>query len=115
MRVLIKQHRKQAVTLVLLYLFGLVFFMNTNPEELPLLLLIIPFAYIFAVLYLTILFICRLMRVKSEVFVALLVSIFGVLLFVLGSLHQLTVRDVLISLALTGMLTWYVTRITGKQ
>lgn len=113
--VVIKKHRKQAIILALLYLFGVVFFMNTNPEELPLLLLIFPFAYIFGVLYLTILFLCRVLQVKSAVFVSLVVSVFGVLLFVLGSLHQLTVRDLVISLALTCLLTWYVIRITNTR
>lgn len=111
----IKKHRKQAIILALLYLFGFIFFMNTNPEELPLLLLVVPFVYIFLVLYLTILFICRILQVKSAIFVSLVVSVFGVLLFVLGSLHQLTIRDLVISLTLTCLLTWYVVRITNTK
>jgi hypothetical protein len=108
-------HRKSALTLLLLYIGGLLFFMNTNPERLPLLLLIVPFIYIFAVLYLTILFVCRLLAVKSAAFVSLVISIFGVLLFVLGSLHQLTLRDLIISVALTCLLTWYVIRLNGQN
>lgn len=113
-KIQLTKQRKQALLLVGLYLIGLLFFMNTNPSDLPLLLLILPFGYIFAVLYLTILFVCRVLRVRSAVLVALIISIFGVLLFVLGSLHQLTVRDLLISVALTSLLTWYIVRITSK-
>ena len=108
-------NRKQLIVLALLYLGGIVFFMNTNPQELPLLMLILPFAYLFITFYLTILFVCRLFRVKSAVFVSLVIAVFGVLLLVLGSLHQLTIRDVIISVALTCLLTWYITRITGQR
>jgi len=110
-----KRYRTQAVVLGVLYLLGFIFFLNTNPAELPLLLLVIPFMYIFAVVYMTVLLVCGLLRVKSAVFVSLVMSIFGVLLFVLGSLHQLTLRDVMISLALTSLLTWYVIRITNSR
>jgi len=111
----LRKHRGQIIILALLYLFGIIFFMNTNPEELPLLALVVPFIYIFTVMYLTILLLCRLLAVKSAVFVSMVVSVFGVLLLVLGSLHQLTVRDVVISIALTCLLTWYVIRITGQR
>ena len=111
----VKKYRRQLIGLIALYAVGLLFFMNTNPESLPLILLIIPFLYLFGVVYLTVLFVCRLLQVRSAVFVALVVAIFGVLLFVLGSLHQLTLRDVIISLALTGLLTWYVVRITDQR
>ncbi len=111
----IQGHRKQLVILLLLYIGGLIFFMNTNPQELPLLLLVLPFLYLFVVFYLSILFVCRLLRVKSAVFVSLVIAVFGVLLLVLGSLHQLTLRDVIISVALTCLLTWYVVRITGQR
>src|SRR5687768_15673639 len=89
------QHRKLIIYLVGLYIVGALFFMYTNPAELPLLVLIVPFIYIFGVLCLTILLICRILRVKSALFVSLVVSVFGVLLFILGSLHQLTLRDVI--------------------
>ena len=112
---IIKKHRKQAIILGTLYAVGVIFFMYTNPAELPLLLLIVPFVYIFVVLYLSILFLCRVLQVKSAVFVSIVVSVFGVLLFVLGSLHQLTVRDLIISLALTCLLSWYVIRITSSK
>jgi len=108
-------HRKHLIILLGLYLVGFVFFMNTDPQELPLLLLILPFLYLFAVFYLTILYVCRLLRVKSAVFVSLVISVFGVLLMVLGSLHQLTPRDVIISIALTSILTWYIVRTTGQR
>jgi hypothetical protein len=107
-----KQYRKQAIILAALYAAGAIFFFNTSPDKLPLLLLILPFLYIFLVLYLTVLLACRLLQVKNTVFVALVISVFGVLLFVLGSLHQLTLRDVIISLALTSVLTWYATRVS---
>ncbi len=109
-----KPSRKQILGLMILYVAGIAFFSLTNPDELPLFVLIIPFLYIFGVLYLTILFVCRFMSLRSSGLVSLIISIFGVLLFVLGSLHQLTVRDVIISLALTFILTWYVMRITGR-
>lgn len=109
-----KKLRKQLIILTLLYGVGVIFFMTTNPSQLPLLLLIIPFAYIFVVLYLTILFIARLLGVRRALPVAFIISIFGVLLLVLGSLHQLTMRDALISLALTSLLTWYISRSSNR-
>lgn len=111
----IRKHRKQVIILGILYVLGLVFFMNTSPDELPLLLLVLPFIYIFLVLYLSISLVCQMLAVKSAFLISLVIAVFGVLLFVLGSLHQLTVRDMIISLALTCLLTWYITRITDKR
>lgn len=112
MKSLLAPHRKQLIALVALLGVGIVFFTTTSPDQLPLLLLVLPFLYIFAVFYLLILLACRLIGVKQARLVALIVAVFGVLLFVLGSLHQLTLRDALISLVLTASLTWYVTKVT---
>jgi hypothetical protein len=112
-----KRYRAQISMLGCLYLAGIIFFMVTNPAELPLLLLVIPFAYIFITLYLSVVLIARLIGVKRALAIAFIISVFGVLILVLGSLHQLTIRDTIISLALTVVLTWYVaksnSRLTG--
>lgn len=114
MKSALHKRRKQIIVLAALYVLGMVFFMTTSPADLPLLLLVAPFIYIFVVLYLTVLFLCQILKVRQAKVIAMIISVFGVLLFLLGSLHQLTLRDALISLALTVTLTWYITRVSNR-
>lgn len=111
----LKQQKKHVIGLLVAYVSGILFFATTNPNELPLIMLVVPFLYLFAVFYMTILLFCRLLAIKSAVLISVVISIFAVLLLVLGSLHQLTIRDMVISLALTVLLSWYVMRLTNQR
>lgn len=97
------------VFLVILYLIGALFLAYTDPQKLPLPILILPFAYAFITVFLTLkLILTRLTnsrRLSNSV--GATVSIFVVLLLVLASIRQLTIRDLMISLALTIIISWY--------
>lgn len=107
-----KVSRKQLLTLVILYLVGFVFLAFTDPRNLPLPLLILPFIYVFITIFLTTkLLITSLARNRGlGISVGLTVTIFIVLTLILASIRQLSSRDVLISLALTVILSWYLVK-----
>ena len=84
----------------------------TSPERLPITLLIVPFAYIFSLVFFTVVYVFYLIdRPKVARLLGFISGIFVVLLFILGSLHQLDVKDVLLSLLITVVLSWYVIKI----
>lgn len=98
------------LTCLLLVLFG------TNPNELPLPLLVLPFTLIFGSIFLSTLFIfqkrsnsLRLFSKKSAT-IALAVAGFPVLLLVFLSIHQLSIRDVMITLGLLGGILFYLSK-----
>lgn len=108
-----KSFRKQLITLVALYMIGTLFLIFTNPQDLPLPLLILPFVYAFIVLFLTI-------RTGVSFFsgnkslgtsISLVVTIFVVMSLILASIRQLSARDLLISFAITVLLGWYLVKI----
>ncbi len=108
-----KSNRKQLITLLALYIIGAVFLVLTNPQKLPLPLLILPFLYAFIVLFLTI-------RTGINFFsgnknlgtsVSLVITIFIVVSLILASIRQLSARDLLISFAITVLLGWYLVKI----
>ena len=103
---------KQLVVITLVYVSGLCFFALTNPNKLPLVALIVPFVYMFLVFNLTIRYLGHRLGITRANFIALLLSTLGVLLFILGSLHQLTLSDAIISLALSLMVGWYISRLS---
>lgn len=108
-----KKHKRQLLVLVALYTFGLLFLLFTNPEKLPLLLLILPFVYAFITLFLTIRLIVQLFTDSRALGngVGLTITIFVILTLVLASIRQLSARDLLISLAITVILSWYLVKI----
>ncbi len=108
-----KQYKKQLVTLVGLYLVGILFLLFTNPRHLPLILLIVPFVYAFITLFCTVRLITLIFTNNNALAnsVGITVSIFVVLSLILASIRQLSARDLLISLALTVILSWYLVKI----
>ncbi len=94
---------------VALYAVGIIFFLTSSPNNLPLPVLVAPFLYIFICGYLTLAFIfAKLMHnsSKSKVLAAIIAA--GLtLLLLLSSLHQLTARDILIALGIAVILVWY--------
>jgi hypothetical protein len=88
-------------------------FILTNPRDLPSSLLMAPFILLFIILLLSIVLILRpynLARAK-RLRLASTIAGFPVLLLVLQSLGQLTVRDALAMSALFGMVYFYISRL----
>lgn len=102
-----------AVSLGALYLFGPVFFVATDPSKLPLPLLIIPFLWLFTCIFVTMWLLLRQKRnvaPRQAVIVAGVVATFPVLLAVFQSIHQLSIRDVLLSVTLVVFTAIYLLR-----
>lgn len=108
-----KISKKQLVVLFGLYVVAILFLMLTNPQNLPLPLLIVPFIYAFVTLFITVKVIVGLFSDNKSLgnSVGLTVTIFIVLCLILASIRQLSSRDLLISLAITVLLSWYLIKI----
>lgn len=96
---------------MLTYLLIPIFMTVTNPETLPLPLLTIPFILVFAALYMTVGLLLKKyfsnLRGKSPQAVALTLSGLPVLLIILQSIGQLSIRDLLIIVTLIVGLIFY--------
>lgn len=114
MILVIKQVQK-LTGLLLIWVSLPTFLLLTNPEDLPLLLLVVPFLILAAVLYLT----ARLgfsvlfggLSEKRLRLLALLIAVFPTLLLILASIDQLTVRDAAIVSGLLLALIFYLRRV----
>lgn len=108
-----RTYTKRLVLLACLYIGGIVALLFTNPQNLPLPLLISPFIYIFITLYLTVKLVVTILFSSKSLgtSVGVTVSIFVVLSLVLASIRQLSARDLLISLAITIILSWYLVKV----
>lgn len=106
-------HKKQLALLILLYLGGILALLFTNPQDLPLPLLILPFVYAFITLFLTIRLVTTILSGSKGLgtSVGLTITIFIVLSLILASIRQLSSRDLLISLAITVLLSWYLVKV----
>lgn len=100
--------------LVVLYLAGIVFLMSTNPTQLPLPLIMVPFLWLFVTLFATmwVLFgaVGPFRARRRRLVMAGSIATLPVLLLVFKSIHQLTARDVILAVALVGVATFYVSR-----
>lgn len=95
-----------------LYLSGPAFILLTKPQDLPLPILVFPFIWLFVVLFVSVwlLFRTRQLPRKQIVLVSGIVATTLVLLAVFQSIHQLTIRDVLLSLGLVSLAAVYMLR-----
>jgi hypothetical protein len=109
----IKQNLKRYLSFGALFIAGPIFFMTTNPESLPLPLLVLPFIWLFAVLF-TVAWLLlgtkESIQRKKAVLIAGSVATIPVLLAVFQSIHQLSVRDVLLSVGLVMLAAVYMLR-----
>lgn len=104
--------------LVLLYLsLPLVIFL-TNPNKLPLPLLILPVLLLFFIIYTTIYIILtkrfnksRLISKTRMIVISGIAAIMPVLLLVLASIRQFTFRDIVLALALVICVSWYLLKV----
>lgn len=103
---------KRPLQYTLLYLSLPLFIILTNPRELPLLMLWVPFLLLFAILFVTTRkLMSRRLAGKKLITVSVTVAIIPVLLVILASIGQLTARDILISFALVLGTIWYLNRL----
>ena len=109
-----KRVSHKVIGLAVLYAFGPVFLMSTNPSHLPLALIVVPFLWLFAALFATAWLMLGLIGPfkprKRRFLVAGAGSSLPVMLLVFRSIHQLTLRDVLLTAALIAVATFYVSR-----
>jgi hypothetical protein len=99
--------------LAILYAAGPLFIILTNPRVLPLPLLVLPFLWLFTVLFVTTSILVRRRKNISKrqvVIIADVVASIPVLLAIFQSIHQLSIKDVLLSAGLVTLAAWYVLR-----
>lgn len=99
--------------LFVLYIAGPLFILLTNPHNLPLPLIILPFLWLFTVLFVTSSLILKSRKgitKRKIVIVAGVIASLPVLLAIFQSIHQLSIKDVLLSLGLVLLAAWYVLR-----
>lgn len=102
------------VTIGVLYLSGPLFLMLTDPTKLPLPLLVLPFMWLFAALFTSSLWILRqrfgrLPR-RRAVISAGIISTLPVMLLVFQSIHQLSIKDVLLTIGFILVASFYLQR-----
>jgi hypothetical protein len=106
---------QNTLILALLAISLTVFLLFTNPEKLPLPLLLIPFILLASLLYVlsnfVISFIFSDMKQRRVRLISVVVATLPTLLLILASIKQLSVRDTAIIVALLVVLTLYMKRI----
>lgn len=110
----IKQVQK-LITIGLLWVSLPIFLLITNPEELPIAMLVVPFILLFAMLYITARVGLRIIFPSISTarlrLLAVLIGALPTLLLILASIKQLTVRDTAIVVGLLVMLVFYLRRV----
>jgi hypothetical protein len=102
------------IMIALLYGSGPLFMSLTNPQRTPLALLMLPFLWAFSAIFVT----CwlalgrvgALSRGRRRLLLSGMTAALPVLLLVLNSIHQLTIRDSLIVITILVLLTVYLSR-----
>jgi len=110
-----KKYIYRVVILIILYLSGPLFLIVTNPQNLPIPFLMLPFLWLFLVLFITILFIERLilptLSSRKKFIIAGIFSLVPMLLMVLQSIHQLTLKDILLVIGFVIISIFYLSRL----
>ncbi len=107
---------RNGVMLTALYIVGPLFILTTNPDDLPLLLLLMPFVFLFATVFVTVLLIGRKLGFlkgiddRRQYALTALIAAIPMLLAVFQSLHQLSIRDVIIAVGLIVGMIFYISR-----
>ena len=100
--------------LIILLIFGFFLILLTNPNNLPISLLVVPFLYVYILLYqITFLVGSKMfdMKLAPARVVAFSLSSIVVFLLVMRSLINLSVLDVVIATMIVVFLIWYVRRL----
>lgn len=102
--------KKRYFWLMLGYIASFVFFISIRPEKLSLIFVLLPFFIIFILLYATInLVVNTFFNIShySVKIISLVLSIMPVLLLVIQSITQLTIRDIILCIIITVIIIWY--------
>ena len=96
------------------YISGPLFLAMTNPQDLPLPIVLLPFIWLFIAIFVAAQWLVQLRAEKLDkrrrMLLAGVSAALPVLLLVFESVHQLSVRDVLIVVALLASISFYMTR-----
>ena len=112
---------KQIVLLVVMYLLFFLFLFVTDPNKLPVGWLLVPFVWLFATLFVTVLYLQGRKLGKKRQYSAKTLGTAGVIaaiptfVLLLDSINQLTIRDVLIFFVFSILTLFYVRKISFKQ
>lgn len=88
------------------------FFLFFSPTELPLLGLVVPYILVFLLVYSGVRLITRVVHIRRlGNLTALVAAAFSVMILLLGSLHQLSFRDIALSVAIVFVLGWYISKL----
>lgn len=102
------------IGLIVLYAFGPVFLASTNPETTPIVLLVVPFLWVFVVLFTTIWLLLghsqMLSKGRRRLLLSGIAAVLPVLILVLNSIHQLTMGDILLVTAILGIISFYLSK-----
>lgn len=107
------QKARLVIVLGSVVLFGPIFFAVTDPERLPIALLIIPFIWLFGVLFWIIRAVLSTKTAankRQSGYIASLVASLPVLLLLFQSIHQLAFRDVVLSVGIVALAAIYMFR-----
>lgn len=110
-------NKQLAITASCIYLSLAFFLFSTNPQSLPILLLVLPVLWLFLGVIATILLLMRLVspgvaerRGGQQLLYASIVSGIPSGMLLLNSIDQLTLKDVLLIILLAGLILFYVGR-----
>lgn len=109
-----KINRKKLLKLAAVYLTGIAFLVFTNPSNLPVPFLIVPFLLLFVAIFMTVHYVLEAhlatIARKRRVVMAGVCATLPVLLLVFESIHQLSMKDFLITVALIVCVSFYMLR-----
>jgi hypothetical protein len=106
--------KRQWITIGVCVVILLILFLATNPNSILPIFLIAPFILLFAILFLLILFVSKMMNLPQSrrIRIAVIGTSIPVLLLILQSIDQLTIRDVLTAASLFLISYFYISRST---
>ena len=115
-----KSRLKRIILLVIMYTSLFMFLFMTNPNKLAIGWLIIPFIWLFIVLYLSVLFIFDITgykahKPKRKVTTAVLIAAIPSLILLLDSIDQLTLKDGLLIVILGLIASFYTNKFKVKS
>jgi 4-amino-4-deoxy-L-arabinose transferase-like glycosyltransferase len=106
------------ITLIVLYLSLPLFIFFTNPQNLPLPLLVLPIALLFLIIFTTVYLLIvknipsskRISKTRLYI-ISAIVAIVPVMLIVLASIGQFTLRDIILSAVIVICMAWYLIKV----
>jgi len=109
---------RRFIILIALYLSLPLFLFFTNPQKLPLPLVITPIVLLFLIFYATAYYIIksqfkqtkRLSKTRMIV-ISAIIALVPVLLIVLASIQQFTLRDIILSTVIVVCVSWYLLKV----